>query len=89
MSYALKEHNGKVRIGGRNITKLRFADDSDALAEEEQKLEVLVQSLDKTFTSNKMEVSAENTKLMTNSASGIQSNLGLHCLSMTHLRVSR
>ena len=37
-SDALKEHDGKVSIGGRNITNLRFADDIDALAEEEQEL---------------------------------------------------
>ena len=68
----LEEHDGKVSIGGRNITNLRFADDIDALAEEEQELESLVDSLDKTCTRYKMEISAEKTKLMTNSASGIQ-----------------
>ena len=72
MSDALEEHDGKVSIGGRNITNLRFADDIDALAEEEQELEVLVESLDKTCTRYKMEISAEKTKLMTNSANGIQ-----------------
>ena len=50
MSDALEEHDGKVSIGGRNITNLRFADDMDALAEEEQELEALVESLDKTCT---------------------------------------
>ena len=35
MSGALEEHCGKVSIGGRNITNLRFADVIDALAEEE------------------------------------------------------
>ena len=44
----------------------------DALAEEEQELEALVESLDKTCTRYKMEISAEKTKLMTNSANGIQ-----------------
>ena len=39
MSDALEEHDGKVSIGGRNITDLRFADDIGALAEEEQELE--------------------------------------------------
>ena len=39
---ALEEHDGKVSIGGRNTTNLRFADDIDALAEEEQELEALV-----------------------------------------------
>ena len=37
----------KVSIGSRNITNLRFADDIDALAEEEQGLETLVEKLDK------------------------------------------
>ena len=72
MSDALEEHDGKVSIGGRNITNLRFADDIDALAEEEQELEALVESLDKICTRYKMEISAEKTKLMTNSANGIQ-----------------
>ena len=71
MSDALEEHDGTVSIGGRNITNLRFADDIDALAEEEQELEVLVESLHKTFTRYKMKISAEKTKLMTNNASGI------------------
>ena len=71
MSDALEEHDGKISIGCRNITNLRFADDIDALAEEEQKLETLVESLDKTCTRYKMEISAEKTKLMTNSANGI------------------
>ena len=61
MSDALGDHDGKVSIGGRNITDLRFADDIDALAEE-----------DKTCTRYKMEISAEKTKLVANSANGIQ-----------------
>ena len=42
------------------------------LAEEEQELEALVESLDKTCTRYKMEISAEKTKRMTNSANGIE-----------------
>ena len=72
MSAALEEHDGKVSIGGRNITNLWFADDMDALAEAEQELEAIVESLDKTCKRYKMEISAEKTKLMTNSANGIQ-----------------
>ena len=64
MSDALEEHDGKVSIGGRNITNLRFADDIDALAEEEQEQEAC--------TRYKMEISVEKTKLMTNTANGIQ-----------------
>ena len=54
MSDALEEHGGKVSIDGRHITNLRFADDIDALAEEEQEVEALVESLDKTYTRYKM-----------------------------------
>ena len=72
MSDALEEHDGKVSIRGRNTTNLRYADDIDAVAEEEQELEALVESLDKICTRYKMEISAEKTKLMTNSANGIQ-----------------
>ena len=39
MSDALKGHDGRVGIGGRNITNLRFDDDIYALAEKEQELE--------------------------------------------------
>ena len=62
-----------VWVGPRyNITNSRLADDIDALAEEEQALEALVESLDKICTRFKLEISAEKTKLMTNSADGIQ-----------------
>ena len=71
MSDAQKEHNGKVSIGGRNITNLLFADNTDALVEEEQGVEALNESLDKTCTRYQMEITAEKTKLMTNSANGI------------------
>ena len=42
-------------MGSRNITDLRFADDIDALAEEEQELEALAESRDKTCTKYKMD----------------------------------
>ena len=72
MPDALEEHDGKVSIRGKNTTNLRYADDVDAVAEEEQELEALMESLDKICTRYKMEISAEKTKLMTNSANGIQ-----------------
>ena len=49
MSDAMEEHDGKVSIGGRNITNLRFADDIYALAEEEQELEALAFLLDNIY----------------------------------------
>ena len=62
ISDTLEEHDGKASIGGRNIANLRFDNDTDALAEEEQELEALVESLDKTFIMYKTEVSAEKKK---------------------------
>ena len=81
-SDALEEHDGKVSIGGRNITNLWFADDIDALAEEEQELEALLESLNKICTRYKMEVSAEKIKLMTNSANGIQREIKVKGLKL-------
>ena len=45
---------GRLAVGGRNNTNLQFADDIDALAEEEQELQALVESLDKTCPRYKM-----------------------------------
>ena len=50
MSDALEEHDGRFSRGGRHITHLQFANSIDAVAEEEQELEALVESLNKTFT---------------------------------------
>ena len=72
ISVALEEHDGKVNIGSRNFTNLRFADDIHVLAEEEQEPDALVESLDKICTRYKIEISAEKTKLMTNSVNDIQ-----------------
>ena len=47
MTDAPEEHDGKVSVGGRNITSLWFADDVYVLSEEEQELEASVGSLDK------------------------------------------
>ena len=68
-----KDHEGTVSTGGRcrAITSLRFADDIDGLAGEEEKLVKLVERLDKAFTAYSMEISAEKIKLMTNNTSGI------------------
>ena len=71
MTDALEDHEGTVSIGGRTITNLRFADDIDGLAGEEEVLANLVERLDKAFTAYDMEISVEKTKLMTNNISGI------------------
>ena len=74
MTAALEDHEGTVSIGGRTITNLRFADDIDGLAGEEE-LAKLVERLDKAFTSYDMEISAEETKLMTNNTNSINTEI--------------
>ena len=69
------DHEGTVSIGGRTITNLRFADDIDGLAGEEEEQAKLVECLDKTSTVYGMEISAEKTKLMTNNTSGINTEI--------------
>ena len=59
----------------RTITNLRFADDIDGLAGEEEELAKLVERLDKTSTAYGMEISAEKTKLMTNNTRGINTEI--------------
>ena len=71
MNYALDDHEGTVSIGGRTITNLRFADDIDGLAGDEEELANLVEGLDKASTAYGMKISAGKTKLMTNKTSGI------------------
>ena len=54
MSDAIEEHNRKVSIGGRSITKLRFADDSCC---RRAGTRALVESLDKICTRYNVEIS--------------------------------
>lgn len=75
ISDALTDHQGTVSIGGRAISNLRFADDIDGLAGEEQELEQLVQRLDTTSRAFRMEISAEKTKMMTNNKNGINTDI--------------
>ena len=75
MTDALEDHEGTVSIGRRTITNLRFANDIDGLAGEEEELANLVQHLDKASTAYSMEISAEKTKLMTKNTSGINTEI--------------
>ena len=68
---ALEHHAGTVSIGSRTITNLRFAEDIDGLAREEEELAKLVERLDKASAAYGMEINAEKTKMMTNNISGI------------------
>ena len=74
MTDTLEDHEGTVSTGGRTITNLCFADDTDGLAGEEEELANLVECFDKAFTAYGMEISAEKTKL-TNNTSGINTEI--------------
>ena len=75
MTDTLEGHEGTVSTGGRTITNLCFADDIDGLAGEEEQLAKLVERLDKASTAHGMEISAEKTKLMANTTSGMKTEI--------------
>ena len=75
MTNTLDDREGTVSIGGRVITNLRFPDDIDGLAGEEEELAKLGEHLDKALTAYGTEISAEKTKLMTNNTSGINTEI--------------
>ena len=50
MTDALENHEGTVKIGGRIITNLRFADDIDGLAGKEEELENFVKKVETAST---------------------------------------
>ena len=71
----MEDHEGTDSIGDRTITNIRFADDIDSLAGEEEELARLVERLDKASTAYGMEISAEKTKLMTTNTTGINTEI--------------
>ena len=71
----MKITKSTVSNGGRTITNLRFPDDTDGLAGEEEELANLVERLDKTSTAYGMEISAEMTTLITKNTSGMNKDI--------------
>ena len=78
MADALEDHEGTVSIGSRTINNLSFADDIDGLAGEEEELAKLVERLEKSSTGYGMELSAEQSKMMTNNTSGISTKMKVY-----------
>ena len=83
MTDALEDHEGTVSIGSRALANLRFADDIDGLAGEEEELAKLVDRLDKASGAYGVEISAEKTKLMTNNTCGINTSQASSTLAHT------
>ena len=72
MADALGDYEGTVSTGGKTIANLRFADDIDGLAGQEQEL---VNHLEEVSTAYGMQISTEKTQLMTNNANGISTDI--------------
>ena len=75
MADALEYHEGTVSIGGRTITNLCFANNTDGLAGQEQVLVKLVNHIEEASTAYGMQISAEKTQLMTNNTNGISTDI--------------
>ena len=75
MADAFEDHEGPVSIGGRAITNLRFADDIDGIAGQEQELVKLVHHLEEASTAYGMQISAKKTQLTTNKTNGISTDI--------------
>ena len=74
MAGPLEDHARKVSIGVMTITNLRFADDIDGLAGQNQELVKLVNYLEEASTAYGMQINAVKTQLMTNNTSGISTD---------------
>ena len=75
MAEVLEDHEGTVSIGGRTITNVRYTDETDGLARQEQELVKLVNQLEEASTAYDMQISAEKTQLMTNNTNGISTDI--------------
>ena len=86
MTDALEGHEATVSIGGRTVSNLRFADDIDGLAGSEAELADLIRRLNESCSDYGMEISAEKTKIMTNShANGLQNQITINGSILQHV----
>ena len=82
MADVLEDHEGTVSIGGRTNTNLRFADDIDVLAGQEQELVELVNHLEEASTAYGMQI----TQLMTNNTNGISTDITIDNKKLENVR---
>ena len=73
----LEDHDRTVSTGGRTITNLRFADDIDSLAGQEQEVVKLVNHLEEASTVYGMQIQAEKTQSMTNNTNSISADIAI------------
>ena len=67
MSDALEDFDGSVKVGGREISNLRFADDIDLIAGSREELVDLTSRLDSAARRFGMEICHEKSKILTTS----------------------
>ena len=75
MADTLEDREEIVSTRGRTITNLRFADDIDGLAGQEQELVKLVNHLEEASTAYSMQTSPVKNQLMTNNTNGISTDI--------------
>ena len=76
---ALANHHGPVSISGKNLTYLRYANNTDRLAGNEEELTHLVQCLDETWRAYGMEINVDKTKMMANAYGGTRPEIMVNC----------
>ena len=78
MQETLHDHHTSISIGGRPTCNLRFADDIDLMGGSSGELEVLTNSFVGRAVAYGMEVSGENSKIMTNSMNNTNADISVN-----------
>ena len=60
----LEEVQARIKIAGRNISKLRYADDTSLMAESEEKLKSLLMKLKEESEKFALKLNIQKTKIM-------------------------
>ena len=60
----LEETQAEIKIAGRNINNLRYADDTTLMAESEEKLKSLLMEVKKESEKVRLKLSIQKTKIM-------------------------
>ena len=60
----LEESQAGIKIGGRNINNLRYADDTTLMAESEEELKNLVMRVKEESAKNSLKLNIKKTKIM-------------------------
>jgi len=76
MSYALEGFDGGLKIGGRRVTNLRYADDIVLIASSEEELQQLISRLHRAASMVGMKINDKKTEVMKVASSKFQCGAG-------------